>query len=130
MTTLKTIVEHREILNFQGESLSKTAIRRKLKSTKFEHIVHNGTACVIFVNHIVVGMYNIQLGLSENKGLRNFGVEIKDNPNLYFPINLAKDHRFRNQDWVSLSQQRSLNTTDLVNIIYYCSKLNRLKAFL
>jgi len=131
MTTVKSIVEHRDILNFNRDSISKSFVRQTIRKTKFDHIVQGEAMTVIVINHITVGMYHIQLCLGAHGGLRNFTVQIRDSLNVYKgPINLNKDSRFNTQNWSRTSLDNRLNTENLVDIIMHCHRLNKMKVFL
>lgn len=131
MTSLKTIVVHRDILNFSRDRISKSFVRQTLRKTQFDHIIHDDKKSEIVINHITVGMYHIQLVLEARGGLRNFEVQIREGINIFKGhINLKKDGRFNTQYWNDLNQQSRLTTENLVDIIMHCHRLNSLKTFL
>jgi hypothetical protein len=131
MTSIRTTVEHKKILDFSQEKISKSFVKRTLKSTKFNCIERRVGVSALIFNHITVGMYSIQLILEARGGLKNFSAYIKDNPAPHQGfINIRKDSRFNNQYWSTLIQDCKLNVDNLVDIIMYCHRLDRLKTFL
>lgn len=131
MTSLKTVVEHRDILNFSRDHISKNFVRQTLKKTQFDHIISDGKKSTIVINHIIVGMYHIHLILDGMGGLKNFGIQISDELRNYGKhINLDKDCRFNNQDWIETNNRCRLTSKHLADIIMHCHRLNKMKAFL
>jgi len=84
-------------------------------------------------------MYTISLLLpfdssstwSKLKDYGDFEVRVSDTSDRKTTsINLKKDSRFSNQYWVSKNFFGKLRIKHLVDIILYCRRLDKLKAFL
>lgn len=129
MTTLKTIIEHRNILDFGKEKISKSFVRQSLRRTKFEYIIQEEEKSTLVINHIMVGMYRIELLHGSEQRLKNFKVFIRDSHDME-RINIIKDSRFANQNWIKLNQEYKLKIGHLVDIIMHCHRLDKLKVFL
>lgn len=131
MTSLKTIVVHRDILNFSRDRISKSFVRQTLRKTQFDHIIHDDKRSEIVINHITVGMYHIQLILPACGGLKKFTIQIRDSINVHKgPINLNKDGRFNTQSWSGTNLDNPINANNLIDVIMHCHRLSKMKAFL
>lgn len=137
MTLIKSRREHITILDFSDGELSKNMIQQSLRKTKIAEISKdNKKTFTIFDNYIKVGMYDIKLVFQEDgikkssKHLREFGkfqVSIDESNK---EINLYNDKRFKGQGWLKDNKSGSLRVNSLVEAIYHCYRLNKLKLFL
>ena len=88
----------------------------------------------LFENHIKVGMYDIIIIIpwdspqnwNRLKQYNDFEVEIWDSKN----IDIKKDGRFKEQEWVKYNSFGNLKPKHLADIIAHLIRLNRLRAFL
>ena len=88
----------------------------------------------VFSNEIKVGMYTISLELPLDGSfnwhrLREYGdfqISIHDTK----LIDLKKDVRFKEQPWIKYNCFGQLRIKHLIDIISYCHRLNKLRAFL
>lgn len=134
MSAIKSKYECKEILDFSVGKITKSSILKSLRQADFvqKYYNKNGVGLTYVENEIVVGMYKIHLLLrfnNEAKKLRQYGkfqVIICDNQ----IIDLSKDFRFKSQSWVKLNKKNKLTISNLVDIILYCKKLDKLKIFL
>lgn len=134
MSAIKSKYECKEILDFSVGKITKNSVLKSLRQADFIQKYHSksGAGLTYVENEIVVGMYKIHLLLrfnSDAKKLRQYGkfqVVICDNQ----IIDLTKDFRFKSQIWVKPNKKNKLTITNLVDIILYCKKLDKLKIFL
>lgn len=139
MTAIRALEEQRTILDFSYGKCSRNKIRQSLNSCYLTSLdEHENDGVTLYNNTIKVGMYNIEIklpfdlvGPRKLKEFRDFEIAIYDShePNAK-PIDLKRDQRFRNQDWVGLNFFGKLRVKHMVEIIAHCQRLNRLKAFL
>lgn len=137
MTALKIEERPKTILDFTGLKSSKNSVRMALQQCQINNIIEGKTGeLTIFRNEIKVGMYRIVLALppdsptdcSRLKDYKDFEVLVYDEEDI--AINLKKDKRFKDQYWVQYNFFGKLRTTHLADIILYCQRLDRLRAFL
>jgi hypothetical protein len=141
MTAIKASVESKIILDFSKGEFSKNKIKQALRQCEVIHSKRGSkpNEVTVFTHHIKVGMYTIGLMLlpdsSPNwtrlKQYGDFEVLIWDtnNPKVS-AIPLKKDPRFKDQYWVSKNTFGQLRIKHLIDIIAYCHRLNKLRAFL
>lgn len=141
MSAVKGLLEHRTVLDFSKDHVSKNLVRRALCQTEILDLCRKAGNITFIDNDIKVGMYTIRLGFSEvhpgdnRKHLRDYGgfkVKIFESgsPEMSAEINLNKDKRFSKQYWTGLNKNYNLLTKNLIDIILHCSRLNDLRVFL
>lgn len=136
MTAIKITTEHKTILDFSNLKMSRHLVASKLRSTEFLEFKYNERKeCRTYISYdIKIGIYTIYVDLcpttSCGKKLKDYGgfcVRIYEGNK---EVALKRDSRFKNQNWVMLSEQFRMRICDLIDAIMYCGRLNNLKAFL
>lgn len=129
MTAIRVHEEPRIICDFDGKC-SKNKIRQTLRACQITNLEGN----TVYDNRIKVGMYTINIwlpfdleGPRKLREFRDFEIAISDGS---ASIDLKKDSRFKNQYWVKHNFFGNLKIKHLVDIITYCQRLDKLKAFL
>ena len=129
MTAIRVHEEPRTICDFSGKC-SKNKIRQALRTCQITNIEGN----TLYDNRIKVGMYTITIwfpfdleGPRKLREFRDFEIVIFDGEK---QINLKTDPRFRGQYWVQHNFFGKLKIKHLIDIIIYCQRLDKLKAFL
>lgn len=128
-----------ETLDFSKPKISRNHVVMSLRKADFTtYLTDHDNNSVIFLEHVVkVGMFEIQLILSpasRSPNLRDYGkffvkiFELKPMCKRK-EIFLIMDERFKNQEWALKNFHKWIRIKDLVNIIMYCHKLDRLKMF-
>lgn len=146
MTAIKATHRRKTILDFSKGKCSKNSIKQALRHCQLnsiELVKPNGNEYTVIINEVVVGMYTVQLHFpfdssSKSKTLKNHGdFEMciyhtidDENPKSSPSIDLKRDYRFQDQYWVPFNFFGKLKIKHLVDIIYYCHRLDGLKAFL
>lgn len=139
MTAIKAKSEDKIILNFSDDKCSKNHIKQSLRRCEIINIEETGRdELIIYNNDIKVGMYTIRIDLpfdshpswNKLKDYADFQISIYDSIDKKNSIDLNKDTRFKNQYWVSQNFFGKLRIKHLIDIIAYCHRLNKLKAFL
>jgi len=128
---------NKTILNFSDGKVTRSKLRKSLSAAKFIPSVCRGEGLRFsFVdNEILVGMYKIRILLNwekEGQFLRNYGgfqIRVYQGDEEQ-EIDLDSDRRFNFQSWIYLNQNSKLKIKHLAEIILYCQRLNKLKAFL
>lgn len=127
-----------QILDFNKPKISKNYVVNSLRKSDFTtYLTDYDSNSVIFLEHVVkVGMFEIQLILTptcRSSNLRDYGkffvkiFELK--PLGRREILLIADERFSAQPWSLKNFNKWIRIKDLVDIILYCHKLNKLKMF-
>lgn len=143
MSMLKAKLESKVILDFSKGRVTKNRIRQALRKVEvLEHLKVNGVN-TIRDNFIEVGMYRIQitpyaLSTERRKHLREYGgirVVIFDRSvehGIVYWTNttIERDKRFKHQPWTKLNKDYKIRIKHLIDIIYYCHRLNKMRAFL
>ena len=134
--------QYKTILDFTNPRLSKNFITQSLRRTNFVcSISDEHTGIVTHVEpEVKVGMFKIHLVLSPTsrdsnfKNLRNYGkfyIKIYElSSRGEKEINSFRDPLFKKQYWASKNFKSWLKIKDLINIIMYLNKIDKLKAFL
>jgi hypothetical protein len=138
MTAIRAQEEPRTILDFSHEKCSKNKIKKALDNCYLTSLDEKEDDVTVYINQIQIGMYNVAIllpydmtGPRKLKEFKDFEVCIYDSPDPKASrINLRKDSRFRSQDWVEQNFFGKLRVKHLVDIVYHCQRLDRLKAFL
>jgi hypothetical protein len=140
MTVIKYSNQERIVLDFSGDNLSKNQIKQALRSLSINATDSGIAESHYIINKIKVGMYNIRLfpvpmhGILKLRGFSNMFVQISEDSKFNTPIFLKNDGRFKNQYWVQQTNSpvdvQNVKIKTLVDIIKYCHRLNKLKAFL
>lgn len=139
MTAIRAKTKVRTILDFSTGKCTKNRIKQALRTCEIIHSEETPREHFVYLNQIRVGMYTIIIVLpfdSSNrcKRLREYGdfqvyiYDTEDQKKSAIP--LAKDGRFKNQYWVSKNVFGKLRIKHLIDIIAYCHRLNKLRAFL
>ena len=141
MTCVRFGNEKRTVLDFTGDTdLSKNKIKEALRALQITTIGHTEDKGAHYIeNQIRVGMYTVKIypGVMEGfHSLKEFGdmfVQICETGS-DVPISLKNDGRFKNQYWVksgtSQASAQHIKINTLTDIIKYCYRLDKLKAFL
>lgn len=138
MTLIKGKRESITILDFSSGNVSKNKIKESLRNLRLKDTcAHDSKTLTIFDNYIKVGMYDIRLNLQEDyeahsslKRLREYGGFQISISELGKEININKDRRFKSQYWVKENVKNRIRCSNLVDAIFYCSRLNNLRLFL
>ena len=139
MTAIRAKYELRTILDFSEGKCSRNRVMQSLRNCSVVGLEESKGKPVLYLNEIKVGMYTISLLLpfdssstwSKLKDYGDFEVRVSDTSDRKTTsINLKKDSRFSNQYWVSKNFFGKLRIKHLVDIILYCRRLDKLKAFL
>lgn len=145
MGMLKAKLEEKAVLDFSKGNVSRNYIRQALRKIKIisEIETHDSIVSALRENYIQIGMFRVYINpyaVSSNKyqHLRQLGglniviYERKGERHTAYwgNINEKTDKRFKEQSWVELSPNYKVRIKHLVDIIYYCHKLNKLRAFL
>jgi hypothetical protein len=139
MTAIKVKTEKRIILDFSDMHYSKNKIKTALRKTEIVHARINNDFTTVFHNDIKIGMYTIHLHLPFDSSLKwsrlkdygDFEVSIFDTEDPKDSrIDLKRDQRFRAQYWIAKNFFGKLRIKHLIDMIVYCQRLNKLRAFL
>jgi hypothetical protein len=139
MTAIRAHQERRTILDFSNGKYSKNRIKQALRTCNIESIKQGSgrDEYTFFTNEIKVGMYTIRLHLPFDSSknwhkLRDYGdfeISIHESPSAP-GVNLSRDSRFKSQYWSPKNYFGGLRIKHLIDIIAYCHRLDKLKAFL
>ena len=133
--------EYRTILDFSKQKISKTKVKRALSRADVIEIERDaGNNSYNFIeNEINVGMYQIRLSfysLSTEKRtkLKEYGgfsvvlyEKLRENKRY---IDLSYDERFKDQYWVKPNKDYKIRMKNLIDIIMYTQRLDKLKMLL
>lgn len=140
MSANKVKHEFRTILNLKSDMLSRHKIQKILRDTKVTSQEFTGSTATFIDNQIDMGVYIIRLEFNHFKITQNnpdklrdyghFGVRLYENcRGVLTEVNLRKHSIFREQKWVKRNTDNALRIPDLVEAIFLCGRLERLKAF-
>lgn len=140
MSANKVKHEFRTILNLGSDMLSKHKIQKILRDTKVTSKELNGSIATAIDNQIDIGMYLIRLQLNHFKIEQNnpdklrdygrFGIRVYENcKGILTEVNLRKHSIFKDREWAKRNFNGALRISDLVEAIFLCGRLERLKAF-
>jgi hypothetical protein len=159
MSTHKIKYEYRTILDFSGEKLNKTNIKKMLNSTEVVDVeiplkrsregyikITEDNDLIYIRNEINVGMYKIRLLVSSRYQTKSGHSYKKDTHHLkeyggfkiqifqigsrsIYEIDLDKDSKFRRNGWRKKNMQGELKSDDLTDIIMFCHRLHNLRAY-
>jgi hypothetical protein len=142
MSLVKGRQEFRTILDFSKEKLSKNKIKTALRQVEVLEYARGQDSTLFIENNIKIGMYNIRLLFSSCDADKNrnrlkeyggFQVAIYERNrkcNIIQNINLLKDKRFKNQYWTNLNNGYNIRMKNLIDIIIFTERLNKLRMFL
>lgn len=139
MTAIRSHEEPRTVLDFSHGKSSKNKIKQALDHCYLASLEENKkNEVVLYLNTIKVGMYTIEIQLPYDlegprklKEFKDFEIAIYDSPDPKAKrLDLKKDSRFKNQEWVSHNSFGNFKIRHLVEVINHCKRLDRLKAFL
>lgn len=146
MSAIKCRREYKTLLDFSDtdKKISKNLVKQLLRKAEVITYKTDGDYATITSYDIIVGSYRIRLILNtivhyggaaeiqDHKHLKEYGsffIELHEKKcNTYTLINTGKDIRFKDQYWSNFAID--MRTTDLVNAVMHCKRLNQLKAFL
>lgn len=143
---MKIKYESKIILDFSDTKSSKHFIEQSIRNADFTCMIRDANI-VTHVDHVVkVGIYNICIAIAPQRRkinsakLRDYGkfyIHIVDGSKYdqsetynYCEIILTTDPLFMGQYWVYKNFTEWLRIKDLINVIQYLVKLNKIKAFL
>jgi len=139
MTAIRAHQERRTILDFSSGKFSKNRIKQALRTCNIISIkrCEGRDEYVVLTNEIKVGMYIIRLHLpfdssknwSKLSDHGDFEISIHESPSSP-GVNLSQDKRFASQYWSHRNYFGGLRIKHLIDIIAYCHRLDKLKAFL
>ena len=133
MTASKTIHEYRTILDFSNK-VSKNIIKQSLQNAEVLSICPDKNSVTYIENEIKVGMYTVHLHLHNYEtNIRNLRGHGRFSISIHQTGNTQANYlesKFKDQPWVKRNDKADLRIQDLINIIYYCNRLNQLKIFL
>lgn len=143
MSVSKVKHQHKVILDFSDQKLTKDNVKRSLREISIEPLFKDvsghmiGEQLICIDNEIRVGMYKISLLLSPSvsrftshklKEFGDFRIKIFETGNKNArEINLRRDGRFKEQHW---AQKNNCGLKDLEEAIHHCKRLDHLKAFI
>jgi hypothetical protein len=135
MSLVKGKRQTNTILDFSGNETSRNKIRESLRLIKISNVSSQKNNLTIFDNVVKVGTYNIKLVLQEDydnspKKLKEFGRFQVRLFEFDKEINLKRDYRFKKQKWVKSNLDSGLKIKELIDTIFYCNRLHKLKLFL
>jgi hypothetical protein len=143
MSLVKAKQEARAILDFSKGKISKNSIKESLRKTEVVEVCsHEDGGYVMIDNYIKVGMYKIHLTMNgiptpDKTRLKDYGcfrVAIYETNSkvskLDKHINEKHDKRFKDQYWVKLNCQGKLRIKNLVDVIIFTNRLDKLRMFL
>jgi hypothetical protein len=137
MSLCKIKHEQRVILDFSDRSITKNLIQNSIRRAEILGLANvSKTEVLCIENEIKVGPYYIQLVLDYNENyhkLRDYGlfqIRIFECIKTRQEINTSKDYRFKNLEWIKNNNESKIRIKDLIEVIFYCNRLNKLKAFL
>ena len=132
--------EYRTILDVsERKKVSKNFVRETLRKAEVLQFTCHEDMVQVIHNEIKIGMYTMYLDFADRDldhprhKLREYGgvgLWIYDDKSGEPIYRLDKDDRFKNQHWTAAARFHKMHLNDLVDAIIYCSKLNKLKAFL
>lgn len=131
MTAIK--IQNKVTLDFSNKKVTKHSIRQALRYTEMYYMDPLDKGKTIY-NIIKVGIYNIHLIFDPSKietgfnKLRNYGkftIFISDKKS---KIDLNHDSKFNNQYWIKNISHLRIN--NLIDVILYCNRIDKLKLFL
>lgn len=139
MTAIRSQEEQRTVLDFSHGKTSKNKIKKALDNcqlTSLEETEDNEVT--LYLNSIKVGMYTIEIRLPYDlegprklKEFKDFEISIHDSSDIKSKsIDLKRDSRFKSQDWTQYNSFGNFKIKHMVEAIYYCKRLDKLKAFL
>lgn len=135
MTTIRTTIEHKTILDFSDSKISQNYVMNKLRTANFLEFKKSckGTRTYLHYN-IKIGIYTIFIDLFHTQSCAK---KLKDYDVFYInisegnkEINTTRDSRFISEPWVKINRKLRLKTPGLAEAIVFCGRLNNLKAFL
>lgn len=139
MTAIRSHEESRTVLDFSHGKVSKNKIKKALDNcylTSLEESEENEVT--LYRNSVKVGMYTIEIRLPYDlegprklKEFKDFEISIYDSGEHKSKcIDLNRDHRFRCQEWTQSNSFGNFKVRHMIEAIYYCKRLDKLKAFL
>lgn len=133
MSLIASNHELRTILDFSKMKLSKNKVTTALRCADVKQLARYQDKNTFISNFISVGMYTISLHFttvpSDKNRLKNYGrfkIGVWEKGEM-ISINLSRDKRFKSQYW---AQYKSFRMKNLVDIIMFISRLDKLKLFL
>lgn len=139
MTAIRSHEEPRTVLDFSNGKSSRNKIKQALDTCHLASLEEKKeNEITLYLNTIKVGMYTIEIQLPYDlagprklKEFKDFEIAIYDNPDPKAKrIDLKKDSRFRGQEWISSNSFGNLKIKHLVEVVFHCKRLDKLKAFL
>lgn len=139
MTAIRSHEESLTVLDFSHGKISRNKIKNSLNACCVASLVETEeNEVTLYINSIKIGMYTIELRLPYDldgsrllKEFKDFEIAIYDSADPKAKsIDLKRDPRFRNQEWVSHNFFGNFKIRHLVEAIFYCRRLDKLKAFL
>ena len=143
MSVVRARFEDKMILDFSEGKVTRNRIRQSLRDVEVIEQLQVGSIIMLRDNFIKVGMYKINIfpnavSTEPRAHLRDYGslgISIYEHRTragqpYWQIIEPRKDARFKKQLWVKRTKGFRIRIKHLEEIIYYCHKLNRLRAFL
>jgi hypothetical protein len=142
MTMVRGKLEHKTILDFSKGKVTRNRIRQALRKTEVIEKIQTKRGLTFRENWIEIGMYRINIipyavSTESRRHLREYGgmaINIQESmtplKNHYRLIPPHSDDRFKDQYWTELTRTYKIRIKHLIDIIYYCHKLDKLRAFL
>lgn len=139
MTAIRSQEEPRTVLDFSNGKSSRNKIKQALDTCHLASLEEKKeNEIILYLNTIKVGMYTIEIRLPYDlagprklKEFKDFEIAIYDSPDPKAKrIDLKKDSRFRGQEWISCNSFGNLKIKHLVEVVFHCKRLDKLKAFL
>jgi hypothetical protein len=140
MTMVRCKVEHKTILDFSKGKVTRNRIRQSLRKIEVVEKIQTNKCLTFRENWIEIGMYRINIipytiSAEPRRHLREYGgmainIQEKTNSHRWIIIHPSLDNRFSEQCWVALNNSYMIRIKHLIDIIYHCHKLNKMRAFL
>lgn len=137
MTAIK--IKHEDKILDLTQKISKSNLKKTLKSIKLKVKDKNYLTHTIFFTKIKTGIFDIQLDIYDflNYGI-NKDISLEDVPqfrvsiwecNSNFPLNLYNEPLFQSQPWINSNDKSELCIDHLIDIIMLCKRVNNIKVF-
>jgi len=142
MTKVRGALEIKTILDFSKGRVTRNRIRQSLRKAEVIEQIQSNKGLTFRENWIEVGMYKINIipyaiSTEPRRRLREYGgiainilEALNHEKNHHRLIHPHDDERFKDQYWTDLTKNYKVRIKHLVDIIYHCHKLDKLRVFL
>ena len=142
MTKVRAKLEIKTILDFSKGKVTRNRIKQAIRKTEVIETFQSKNRTILRENCIRVGMYRIDIipssvSTESRKYLREYGAfainiyeSMNSQHNHHKLVHPHSDSRFEGQHWITRLKGYNLRIKHLIDIIYYCDRLNKMRAFL